>query len=384
MAKLKNLFDYAPKELSQDGFLRWLFENYNCDDSQIKFTCNKLLSEFIGLGHPIEQIDYLVTYGQMWHIDILIDFVAEGKRYLVAIEDKVSSNEHNNQLQTYRKKLSNKDNLNCLLELENGHKEENHIQLPDKYEDVAFIYYKINKISYKNEFEKSCELKNVTASGWKKYEIGDIDELLTKNINIRAIKNEILSDYINHIHYIWELYHLSYHGSAIKDFKLLNKLSNKENSIFWEAFLNDFLNFKGDFPKSEWKECPIWSYRGIYTCMYLKKYLMDGYTLALMFKIRFPFTGFDKGNFKLRLEKQDKKQTTIEKKDVELDIKKHLENSIFKYSKNQRIVGTLREPINIETTEECKNAIVSIISEFNKIFTREQIAKWDSYSPKSK
>ena len=27
---MKNLFDYATKELSQDAFLRWLFENYNC------------------------------------------------------------------------------------------------------------------------------------------------------------------------------------------------------------------------------------------------------------------------------------------------------------------------------------------------------------------
>ena len=25
---MKNLFDYATKELSQDAFLRWLFENY--------------------------------------------------------------------------------------------------------------------------------------------------------------------------------------------------------------------------------------------------------------------------------------------------------------------------------------------------------------------
>ena len=29
---MKNLFDYAPKELTQDGFIRWLLENYEDKD----------------------------------------------------------------------------------------------------------------------------------------------------------------------------------------------------------------------------------------------------------------------------------------------------------------------------------------------------------------
>ena len=37
---MKNLFDYATKELSQDAFLRWLFENYDCE---------LLFREYIGL-----------------------------------------------------------------------------------------------------------------------------------------------------------------------------------------------------------------------------------------------------------------------------------------------------------------------------------------------
>ncbi len=39
---MKNLFDYATKELSQDAFLRWLFENYNCENESVKNACRKL------------------------------------------------------------------------------------------------------------------------------------------------------------------------------------------------------------------------------------------------------------------------------------------------------------------------------------------------------
>ena len=30
---MKNLFDYATIELSQDAFLRWLFEIFDCNDN---------------------------------------------------------------------------------------------------------------------------------------------------------------------------------------------------------------------------------------------------------------------------------------------------------------------------------------------------------------
>ena len=43
---MKNLFDYATKELSQDAFLRWLFENYNCENESIKNACRKLFDSF--------------------------------------------------------------------------------------------------------------------------------------------------------------------------------------------------------------------------------------------------------------------------------------------------------------------------------------------------
>ena len=34
---MKNLFNYAKKELTQDAFLMWILDNYNCtDDLELK------------------------------------------------------------------------------------------------------------------------------------------------------------------------------------------------------------------------------------------------------------------------------------------------------------------------------------------------------------
>ena len=44
---MKNLFNYATKELSQDAFLMWLFENY--DDSELGEIANALLGNFRAL-----------------------------------------------------------------------------------------------------------------------------------------------------------------------------------------------------------------------------------------------------------------------------------------------------------------------------------------------
>ncbi len=43
--EIKNLFNYATKELSQDAFLRWLFENYKCDVEGVR----KLQIRFVSL-----------------------------------------------------------------------------------------------------------------------------------------------------------------------------------------------------------------------------------------------------------------------------------------------------------------------------------------------
>ena len=50
--QMKNLFDYATKELSQDAFLRWLFENYNCKNEKVRQVCRKLFNKFKRIFKP--------------------------------------------------------------------------------------------------------------------------------------------------------------------------------------------------------------------------------------------------------------------------------------------------------------------------------------------
>ena len=50
MEKIKNLFDYATSELSQDAFLCWLFENYNCGEQDCSIVAANMMYEAEELG----------------------------------------------------------------------------------------------------------------------------------------------------------------------------------------------------------------------------------------------------------------------------------------------------------------------------------------------
>lgn len=105
---MENLFDYAPKELTQDGFIQWVCANYR--EPELK----KLVKDFIlfltdgkvDIDDP--EFRFLNTWSQVNHMDLGCDFFyAESDRYsrhYLVIEDKTTSWEHN-QLKTYNKVL---------------------------------------------------------------------------------------------------------------------------------------------------------------------------------------------------------------------------------------------------------------------------------------
>ena len=68
---MKNLFDYATKELSQDAFLRWLFESY--DDKELGKTVRKLLTAFCELSDD-EIVTELHTTAQWNKIDCITEY----------------------------------------------------------------------------------------------------------------------------------------------------------------------------------------------------------------------------------------------------------------------------------------------------------------------
>ena len=82
---MKNLFDYATKELSQDAFLRWLFENYNCENEGVKKACRKLFDSFTNNNDEFKDktITELKTVSQWKNIDISVWFTVEEKDYLI-------------------------------------------------------------------------------------------------------------------------------------------------------------------------------------------------------------------------------------------------------------------------------------------------------------
>ena len=65
---LKNLFEYATKELSQDAFLCWLFANFDCEQEEVKdFSCyvlSWLISDKLSLENirQIKNVKILKQY----------------------------------------------------------------------------------------------------------------------------------------------------------------------------------------------------------------------------------------------------------------------------------------------------------------------------------
>lgn len=66
---MKNLFDYATKELSQDAFLCWLFDNYDCENEKVAEVAVRLLSSF-SFELSAVKIKNLQVFKQWKYIDV--------------------------------------------------------------------------------------------------------------------------------------------------------------------------------------------------------------------------------------------------------------------------------------------------------------------------
>lgn len=177
-AIMKNLFDYATKELSQDAFLRWLFENFDCeDDDSLKAASRYVLKKLCKLSDD-EEINEVNTYSQ-WHKIDVFAFIKTNKRNIALfVEDKVFSAEHN-QLTKYNEIIDNSltiqgwelNKLKCMPE------------------NVVKVFYKSSYI-FDNEREA------VEKAGWKTIDISDISKSFNSFYDTDCI---ILKQYIEHI-----------------------------------------------------------------------------------------------------------------------------------------------------------------------------------------
>ena len=183
MTNKHNLFTYATKELSQDAFLLWLFNNFDSMNERVRKAAYILLNEFTGLNMEIGSITTLRTESQVTakgkekesgKMDIVVYFTFNDTDYLIAIEDKTGSGEHD-QLGKYS---------DTLVTLGVGEKN-------------------IFKIFYKTDIKDPYDFAACKKHEWTTYFIDNIyplfKEFYDSKGNVTATGSEILDDYIEHI-----------------------------------------------------------------------------------------------------------------------------------------------------------------------------------------
>ena len=182
---MKNLFDYATKELSQDAFLRWLFENYDCNDnSSLREASQYIINKLCKITD--EKIIEVKTYSQWHKMDILAIVETNKRKISLFIEDKVFSSEHNNQLKKYNEIIEKS--------IENKGYELNQIGISK--ENVIKVFYKTLWLS-------DIEQDAVINAGWEICDILDICKIFNGFSNTDCV---ILKQYIEHINGIENLY----------------------------------------------------------------------------------------------------------------------------------------------------------------------------------
>ena len=207
---MKNVFDFAKKELSQDAMLCFIFANYNCEDESVRNTCRILFDAFTNNTLDFSKITDVEVITQWKNIDVSIWFKINNEEHLIVIEDKVGSKEHD-QLEKY----------NNEIDLHNTYwnkrkKSKDSIRYVTNNQNIFKVFYKTNVMD-------NDEVERVKKQDWKIFNIFDIYKLL-ENI---VPTSELLKFYLEHIKFLYL--------SAKRDFPL-----DKWNLISWHSFFNDY------------------------------------------------------------------------------------------------------------------------------------------------
>ena len=160
---MKNLFDFATKELSQDAFLRWFFESW--EDEDIKPAVFEFLEK---VGIETKGINEIKTVAQRDHIDVTV-YIYSDKIQALYIEDKTTSSEHN-QLIQYNKSI--------------------------KEQIKKYKLDRVVKVYYKTSFINDDERRRINDANWYIFELNDINSFWTKYIHT---SNLLLRDYSKYV-----------------------------------------------------------------------------------------------------------------------------------------------------------------------------------------
>ena len=267
---MENIFNFAKKELSQDAILCWIFANYSCENASVKATCRALFNSFTDNKLNYDSVTDMKVVTQWKNIDIALWFRIDGEDYLVVIEDKVGSQEHN-QLKIYNDAI-------------NGHNnwwKHNKDACTETYvrEDIRFAKDDdhIFKIFYKTDIIDEEEKRRVEAQNWKIYSIYDIYPLLQ---DIQPT-SELLGSYMEHVRKTW--------NDAMR-----TSLPSEWNILAWHSLFNEYTH-KIDI--SQHKE--INTFQGAY---YYTKFFVKGHENDMpCFEIRSRDFVFDGNRFSMKI-----------------------------------------------------------------------------------
>lgn len=165
-----NLFSIATKELSQDAFITWLLrwadDSFMKENQSLCIAGKEFIKKLLSFKYQIktDEIQKVNACRQWRNIDILAEVNEE---YVIIIEDKVNTSEHDNQLERYEKAV--KENY------------ENNIK-------IVYIYLKTG-------LESSDNIKKIKGKGWNYISRKDfLDFLQSQNP-----QSEIYSEYLSNL-----------------------------------------------------------------------------------------------------------------------------------------------------------------------------------------
>ena len=224
----KNLFDYAKKELSQDGFLMWLIDSYDDENEEIKNASRSFIEFLTGISKNEKIIEVWVK-PQWCKIDVTA-FITTDKKEKVAlfIEDKTMSCEHNQ------------------LEGDKGYNHSiDNIVTREKEKPT-----KIVKIYYKTSVMEEWESKKVKDAGWKECTFSKINDFW---MNYKKSSNLIISQYAQHVCKLYD------DSNSVS-------IPAEDNLVAWKSYFNKVIypNFKDKV------SCWVSTFRGIYSYFCVK------------------------------------------------------------------------------------------------------------------
>lgn len=165
-----NLFAIATKELSQDAFITWLLQwaddSFYKENEELCKIGKEFVKKLLSFKYKIETKEIKkVNAGRQWaNIDIWAEVNDE---YVIIIEDKVNTSEHDNQLERYKK----------TVEEEYG-------------KDIKLVC-----IYLKTGLEAMDNVQKIKDKGWNYVNRKDfLDFLQSENT-----KSEIYSDYLSNL-----------------------------------------------------------------------------------------------------------------------------------------------------------------------------------------